>query len=264
MKIQIDDGFLEYEKIGKGIPLLFIHGYPLSRKIWTPQVNGLSDRATTISLDLRGHGDSFSFEGPYSMDLLASDCKRLLEYLHVKSPVVVCGLSMGGYVTMALYRNHPDLCKGMILTSTRPGPDSAEAKANRDASIKNVLEHGSSIIADNMLSKMISSVTLSTNPDLVKMIHCVMVNTSIQGIVGSLTGMRDRSDSIPLLTQIKCPVLVIHGIEDQLIPMKEAEMMNQQIPNSRLVKITDAGHLPNLEQPDIFNQAVRDFLLSLV
>jgi pimeloyl-ACP methyl ester carboxylesterase len=263
MQIKIANGFLEYEKLGKGIPLLFIHGYPLSRKIWKPQLDGLSDLALSISVDLRGHGDSFAFEGPYSMDTLASDCKRLLDDLTIKSPVVVCGLSMGGYISLAFYRAYPEIFKGMILTSTRSGPDSAEAKANRDASIKNALEFGAIYIADNMLPRLFSPVTLSTNPDLVKTVHEIMVNTSIQGIVGSLEGMKNRLDSTPLLSQISCPVLIIHGADDQLIPQKEAELMDRQIPNSRLIKIAEAGHLPNLEQPDRFNKAVWDFLQSL-
>jgi 3-oxoadipate enol-lactonase len=264
MKLLIDDGFLEYEILGNGFPLLLIHGYPLSRKIWLPQMAGLSDIASMISIDLRGHGDSFPFEGPYPMDLLAYDLKRLLDNLNLKKPVVVCGLSMGGYVTMALYRLHPEIFNGMILTSTRSGPDSLEVKANRDASILNAQKHGASFIADNMLLKLFSHVTLSNKPKLVKLIRGVIENTSIQGIVGALQGMKERPDSTILLSQIDCPLLIIHGTDDQLIPVKEAEIMNRQIPNSQLVKITDAGHLPNLEQPEKYNQAVRDFLLSLV
>ena len=96
MKINIDTGFLEYERRGNGIPLLLIHGYPLSRMIWEPQMDGLSDVASLISVDLRGHGDSFPFGGSYSMDLLASDCIKLMDDLQIKQPVVVSGLSMGG------------------------------------------------------------------------------------------------------------------------------------------------------------------------
>jgi pimeloyl-ACP methyl ester carboxylesterase len=91
-----------------------------------------------------------------------------------------------------------------------------------------------------------------------------MLETSINGVVGALLGMRDRPDLTPLLPQIKCPVLIIHGAYDQLIPLQEAEMMNQQITNSRLVVLPEAGHLPNMEQPEKYNQAIRDFILSLV
>ena len=91
-----------------------------------------------------------------------------------------------------------------------------------------------------------------------------MEKTSIQGIIGASQGMKERPDSTTLLPRIACPVLIIHGTDDQLVPINEAILMDQIIPNSRLVKISEAGHLPNLEQPDIFNQAVREFLGTLV
>ena len=263
MKVYIDPGYLEYDIRGKGVPILFIHGYPLSRKIWDLQMDGLSDIAMVISVDLRGHGESYPFEGPYSMDLLAEDCKHVLVDLNIKQPVLVCGLSMGGYVTLNLYRMYPQLFKGMILTSTRSGPDSPEGKVNRDASIKNALEHGASFIADNMIQKILSPVTTVSRPELVKSVHAIMADTSIQGIVGALQGMRDRPDSTPVLPKIDCPVLIIHGLDDQLIPIKEAESMKEQIPEANLVVLSEAGHLPNLEQPDKYNLAIRNFVLSI-
>jgi 3-oxoadipate enol-lactonase len=263
MKYQLDNGYLAYDRSGSGVPLLFIHGYPLSRKMWQPQLTGLSDIATVISLDMRGHGESYPFEGPYSMDLLAEDCYRLLKHLKVKPPLVVCGLSMGGYTTFALFRKYPHWFTGMILTATRPGQDSPEGKVNRDAGIKNVREHGVTFIVDNMLPKLVSPVTYSSNPRLVNSIHDIMMETSVNGVVGALQGMRDRPDSTPLLSQVKCPALIIHGVDDQLIPVKEAESMHQQLPGSQLVILPQAGHLPNLEQPDLFNRAVHKFLLDL-
>lgn len=260
MKFKLDNGFLAYNRIGTGIPLLLIHGYPLSRKIWLPQVTGLSTVASVISFDLRGHGDSYPFAGPYSMDMLADDCKLLLDDLHINIPIIVCGLSMGGYVTMALYRKYPGLFAGMILTSTRSGADSTEGKANRDVAIKNAREKGVPFIADGMLPKMVSPLTLSTNPGLIQTIRDIMLETSVNGVEGALQGMRDRPDSTPLISQISCPVLILHGADDQLIPVSEAELMSQKVKNSRLVVLPEAGHLLNMEQPDKFNRAVQDFI----
>jgi 3-oxoadipate enol-lactonase len=263
MKLILDNGFLAYDQSGKGIPLLFIHGYPLSRKIWLPQVTNLTGNASLVSVDLRGHGESYPFDGSYSMELLAEDCKRLLDEVNVTTPALICGLSMGGYVTLTLYRKYPLLFAGMILTSTRAGGDSPEGKANRDKSIKNVNEHGVAFIADGMLPKLVSPLTADLDPDLMNTIHDIMLETSVNGVVGALQGMRDRPDSTNLLSQISCPVLIIHGADDQLIPVHEAELMNQQIPNSKLVVLPKSGHLLNLEQPDQYNQAIRDFIQSL-
>jgi len=263
MQIHIDHGYLEYERAGQGVPLLFIHGYPLSRRIWDAQLDGLAGQALMVAMDLRGHGDSFPFEGPYMMDLLAEDCQKVLEHAHIRPPVVVCGLSMGGYITMALYRKYPQLFKGMILTSTRAGADTPEGKASRQASIVDVIEFGAGYIASGMSQKIVSPYTLSTQPTLVKTINGIMAKTSVQGIVGALQGMMERPDSTATLKEVNCPVLILHGVDDQLIPIKEAEKMRRVTPHSRLVRIQQAGHLLNMEQPEHFNQAISKYLSTL-
>jgi 3-oxoadipate enol-lactonase len=263
MKFMLENGFLEYERMGKGTPLLFIHGYPLSKKIWAAQTKKLTDIAEVISVDLRGHGESYPFSGPYTMDMLANDCYQLLNHLDIRPPFTICGLSMGGYVTFALYRQVPQLFKGMILTSTRAAADSPEGKTSRDTGIKNVQEHGVPFITDGMLPKIVSPKTLQANPSLVASIRSIMLETSVNGVSGALQGMRDRPDSTSLLTQIKCPVLIVHGADDQLILVSEAELMKQGIPDANLVIVPESGHLTNMEQPDLFNRAVRGFITSL-
>ncbi|PWB50869.1 MAG: alpha/beta hydrolase [Anaerolineales bacterium] len=263
MRFPLDSGYLEYQRSGSGIPLLFIHGYPLSRKIWQAQLSGLVDIAAMLAVDLRGHGASYPFDGPYWMDLLAKDCYRLVIEQKVDLPLVVCGLSMGGYITFALYRNHPEIFKGMILTSTRAAPDSPEGKVNREAGIKNVREQGVPVIVNGMLPKVVSTKTSTSNTALVSTIQQIMLETSVNGVIGALHGMRDRPDSTPLLAKITCPVLIVHGADDQLIPVAEAELMSRLIPYAQLVVIPDSGHLPNMEQPQFFNQAVRDYLDGL-
>jgi 3-oxoadipate enol-lactonase len=263
MKFILDNGFLVYERGGIGTPILFIHGFPLSRKIWNAQQEGLSDIADIISVDLRGFGDSFPFQAPYSMELFAEDCTRLLESEKISSPLIICGLSMGGYITLALYRNYPQLFKAMILTSTRSGADSDQGKVNREKTIINVREHGVGNIVDDMLPKLVSNTTLSTRPSLLNTLRSIMLETSVQGVIGSSEGMKNRTDSTSLLSQIKFPVLIIHGADDQLIPISEAEDMHRQIANSHLEIIPAAGHLLNMEQPDLYNQIIRDFIISL-
>lgn len=263
MKYKLEGGFITYDQVGNGIPLLFIHGYPLSRKIWLDQIESLSTKASLISVDLRGHGESYPFEGPYPMDLLAEDCKRLLDDININYPILVCGLSMGGYVTFSLYQKYPEIFKGMILTSTRSSADTIEGKANRDAAIRNVNDHGVPFIAESLLPKLVSPITFSSKPDLVNTITTIMLETSIQGIIGASQGMRDRRDSTSLLAQISCPVLLIHGEDDQIISIKETETMHNQIPNSKLVVVPKAGHLLNMEQPGQFNQALLEFISSV-
>jgi len=263
VKLLLDNGFLVYDRSGNGTPILFIHGFPLSRKIWNAQQEGLIDIADIISVDLRGFGQSFPYEAPYSMELLADDCIRLLERENIPYPLVICGLSMGGYITLALYRKYPQLFKAMILTSTRAGADSDQGKVNRENTINNVREHGVGYIVDDMLPKLLSNSTLSTRPSLVNTLRNIMLDTSVPGVIGSSEGMKNRADSTSLLSEINFPVLIVHGADDQLIPISEAENMHRQIANSHLEIVPAAGHLLNMEQPDLYNQIIRDFIISL-
>jgi len=263
MHIRVNDLNLLVEQRGAGIPLLFIHGYPLSSRIWLPQLEGLSKFARTIALDLRGHGESDVAEGPYEMDLLAEDCCAVLDALGIDQPVVVCGLSMGGYVTFAFYRKYPERVAGLILSATRAGEDSPEAKANRDRAASLAQEQGSGAVAESMLPKMLSPKTYSNRQELVHQVWDIMQATSVQGIVGDLMGMKSRPNSVPTLAKIDKPTLILHGSDDQLIPLSEAVAMRTAIQGASLRVMPDAGHLLNMEQPDPFNQAIRAFIQEL-
>jgi pimeloyl-ACP methyl ester carboxylesterase len=111
-----------------------------------------------------------------------------------------------------------------------------------------------------MLPKMLSPKTLASKPDVVARVQRMMASTSVAGVVGDLLGMKVRADSTSLLAKIQVPTLVICGADDALIPPGESEAMHAAIKNSRLVRVPEAGHLVSLEQPDLFNAAVREFL----
>lgn len=260
MKIQLNGWTISYDTAGEGKPLLFIHGYPLSRKIWEPQASGLAAYARVILPDLRGHGDSDPLPGPYSVDMLAEDCVHLLNTLGITQPVVVCGLSMGGYVALAFYKKFVERTAGLILAATRAAADSPEGKANREKAILLAQTSGATQIANSMLPKMFAPSTYDEQPKLVDQVHNIMAETPVEGIIGALQAMKDRPDSTPLLPSITKPVLIVHGNNDQLIPAAEAHAMQSAIPGSELVIIEQAGHLLNLEQPGVFNQAVHQFL----
>ena len=118
MNVQVNGFSMAYTSAGSGLPVVFVHGYPLSRRIWEPQASGLSDAARVLAPDLRGHGESQPVPGPYSMDLLADDLNAFLDVLGSVRPVVLCGHSMGGYVAFAFWRKYAARLAGLILTST--------------------------------------------------------------------------------------------------------------------------------------------------
>jgi len=243
--------------------MVFVHGYPLSRRIWDSQIEGLADVARLIAPDLRGHGDSGATPGTYSMDLLADDCLALLEALGIDQQVVLCGLSMGGYVAFAFYRKFPEKVAGLILAATRSGEDSPEGKANRDKAADLARQGGPNAIAGSMLPKMLSPKSYVGRPELVHSVMEIMQGTSLDGILGDLMGMKSRPDSTPALRAIEKPVLILHGSDDQLIPPSEAIAMQEAIPGAQLQVLPDAGHLLNMEQPLLFNKAIRGFLREI-
>jgi 3-oxoadipate enol-lactonase len=266
MEAMINGVNIAFDLAGNGVPLLLIHGYPLNRTLWHNQLSALGDIANMVIPDLRGHGESGTGEQvdadfpAYPMEMLADDCHALLDHLKITQPIVIGGLSMGGYVAFAFYRKYSQLVAGLILAATRSGEDSAEGRISRDKAAELAKKSGPSAIAESMLPKMMSPKTYSSKLELVDQVLAMMRTTSVGGIVGDLTGMKMRQDSTPLLPQITVPALILHGADDQLIPHQEAYAMQAALPNAKLCIIPDAGHLIPLEQTDVTNQTIRDFL----
>ncbi len=263
MTEKYDDFTMAYQDTCDQQVLLLIHGFPLDSAMWELQLQDLADVARVIAPDLRGHGRSDSVPGPYSMELFSKDIAGLLDYLNIDQPVVVCGLSMGGYIALDFYRRYPERVAGLILTATRAGADSDEGKAGRSKSVATVEAEGTEPIIAGMLPKLMAPDSYEDD-ELVDFVKEIMEGTSVEGMIGALQAMRDRPDSTSTLGKIAVPTLIIHGENDQLIPVAEAEAMYRAIEEAEMVVIENAGHLPNLEQPDVFNDAVVDFLEELM
>lgn len=263
MQVKLADFNMAYAQAGEGLPVLLVHGYPLNKEIWQSQLEGLSSLARVITPDLRGYGDSSSTSGAYSMDLLAEDCHALLQALGVPPPVVVGGLSMGGYVAMAYARKFPTEVAGLLLVSTRAAADSPEAANNRLKAQETARTAGLETIFDNMLPRLLSPRNLAENPELVQRVRQIMATSSLNGVLGALEGMRQRPDSLDVLLAFKKPALIIHGADDQLIPHVEAGAMHAALSDSQMVVLDRAAHLPSLEQPEAFNHAMAAFLKRL-
>ena len=263
MRAQLPGLLMAYTDEGEGLPLLLLHGYPLSRRLWQPQVEALSGAARVIAPDLRGHGDTEVPPGPYTVDQLADDAAHLLDALAITTPVVVGGLSLGGYIALAFQRRYPQRTAALILAATRAGADSPAAQANRDQSAATAQSEGAPAIVAAMLPKLLAARTYTDQPAVVAEARAIMHRATVPGLVGALMALKTRPDATAQLAGITVPVLVIHGADDTLIPPSEAEAAARALPHSRLVLVPNSGHLLNLEQPAEFNAAVRTFLASL-
>ncbi len=245
---------------GEGPAVLFVHGYPLDRTIWTPQLEAL-DGWRRIAPDLRGMGQSDAPDLGYSMATYASDLAALLDALGIER-TVLCGLSMGGYVVFEFLRRWRSRVSGLVLIATRAEADSPEARRARDAAANEAREGGARVIAEAMLPKLLAPGAAEV---LVERVRSLIAAIPVPGIVGALGAMRDRPDSTALLPTLGgLPTLVIAGGDDQLIPVSQTSAMAAAIPGARLVVAPGAAHLPTLETPSIVTDALRSFLGTLV
>jgi 3-oxoadipate enol-lactonase len=258
--VKLSDINICFEQHGSGPPLLFIHGYPLHRQLWEGQWTALADAAQVIVPDLRGHGESEPGVAPHTMQNLAQDCFDLLDNLGISAPLLVCGLSMGGYIAMAMLRSHPERIAGLILTATRSEADTPEVKANRDQSILLAKTQGAKPIIDSMLPRLLSPKSFASRPEIVQTAYEIMSLISVNTMIKDLLGLKERLDSTSLLAASTQPMLIIHGADDQIVPLAEAQALQQIIPDAQLTILPDAGHLLNLEQPGLFNAAIRQFI----
>jgi 3-oxoadipate enol-lactonase len=260
MELHLPGFSMYYETHGRKTPLLLIHAFPLYGQMWAPQIGELAKDTYLIIPDMRGFGKSDQPEAVYHMETQADDCMALLEELGIDRPVVIGGLSMGGYISLAFYRKYPHTVAGLILAATRASADTAEGKTNREQAAEKTRNLGVAALVSDLLPKMMAQKSYVDKPELVSQVESMMLSASVNGIVGALLGMKERPDSQDLLAQIDIPTLILHGKDDQLIPSQTAEEMHDSIKDSLLLIIPDAGHLLNLEQPQVFNQAVKEFL----
>jgi len=252
---------LAYSDRGDGLPVVWIHGLPHNRSLWANQLDAVGDGVRSIAPDLRGFGDSPA-EAPYSIDRYADDIAELLDGLAVPA-AVIGGISMGGHICFAFWRRYRRRVLGLILADTRAGTDDEAAKNRRRSLIALARDKGAAAVADAQIIGMLGATTRKTRPDLVASTHSMLASAPVGGIIGALEAMMNRADSTSTLATIDVPTLVIGGKEDALTQIKEVRGLHQAIADSDLVVIPRAGHLPNIEQPEAFNAAVRSFLVRV-
>ena len=234
--------------------ILFIHGFPFDHAMWRHQVVALS-RWRCLAPDVRtGQRDSVA---SYARDLIA-----LLDESGVDA-VVVCGLSMGGYISFELLRQVPARVRAVILCNTKAAPDTPEGKRWRDVLAEKARALGAGAVAEELIPKVLARVTREQRTDVVREVREMIERQAVAGIVGTLHALRDRPDSTELLGGIRVPVLVIAGDDDQITPALGMQEMARAIPGARFELIPNAGHLTPLEQPALVNSRLNEFLEML-
>ena len=251
---------LDYSDDGHGLPLVLIHGFANDRTLWQPQIEALRPRYRVIAPSLRGFGDSSDTDGgPVSMDTYAQDVVHLLDHLGVAS-AVVGGISLGGYVALAMALNHRERVCGLVLANTRAGADPAEWKPFREEMVRTVTARGAEAVVDNYADKPFGP---DCTPLVKEGVRAMIRRQRTPGLVSGTRGMAERPDRTPALSSIRVPTLVIHGTDDQYIPASEAEVMHRGIAGSRYVNLQRAGHLSNVDSAPQFNAALESLLTGI-
>ena len=241
---------LAYERIGRGAPLVLIHGFPLDHTIWDEVVPLLKDDFDLILPDLRGFGQSDAGNAAYTMRDLADDIASLLDHLGLES-AVLAGHSMGGYVALAFADAYPHRTRGLALVASQAAADSPERKAGRYAQAQKIAEDGIGETVAGM------TVKLTADERVRKFVHDLMRKQKPAGYIGALKAMAERAEKLSMLEKTSFPVLIVHGGADALIPLQMEIPLN--VPRTRVVELSGVGHMPMMESP----REVADALKSL-
>ena len=266
MQLQISPEIqISYDNVGAGQPLVLLHAFPLYHEMWRNQIREFAPDYQIIAPDARGFGESTAFddlgidEKP-SLEIVARDVNALLDELNVTQPIILCGLSMGGYTALEFARQFPQRLAGLILCDTRADAESDEAKKSRDEMIEFARHHNGEEVAEKMLPKLLGATTRAHNLAVAARVRELAMDLTGHNAAAMLMALRNRRDSTGLLGEIKVPTLVVGGAQDEICPPEIMGAMAAQIHGARHETIRDAGHLSNLEAPESFNAVLREWL----
>lgn len=225
--------------------------------MWQPQLDAFPGcRVLAISLP------GFDGVAPLSDASIDGYADHILGRIDAEgvARAVVGGVSMGGYIGLALLRRAPERVAGLILADTRSGADTDDAREGRLKMLETLDREGVEAIAAEMVPKLLGKTTQAQRPDVVSAVRGLILKQERAGVAGAVRAIMSRADSTPLLGTVTVPTLVIVGEEDTITPPAEAEKIHAGIAGSTLVRISGAGHMPNIETPEAFNAAVARFL----
>jgi 3-oxoadipate enol-lactonase len=264
--VDLDGRTLAWREAGAGWPVVLLHAFPLSSRMWDAQLARAPEGYRFIAPDLRGFGRSDlaragSAAPAVSVEAYARDIAALMDGLEIDSAVIV-GLSLGGYVAFEMYRQLSARFSGLVLADTRPQADTPEGRAGRLRLRRDLAAGGPSVVADQMIAMLLSDRSREEQPDLAADLKAMIEENETAGIDAGIGALMDRPDSTGDLPAISCATLILVGEHDTIAPPSVADTMRAAIPRATLVVLPRAGHLSNLEQPDVFSTALADFLVA--
>jgi 3-oxoadipate enol-lactonase len=258
--LEVKDDHIHVIDRGAGKVLLFLHAFPFQAAMWDYQIEAFEGTNRCLAIDLPGFGGSSSprSEPAASMQRWANLVVAVLDQLGVEQTTVV-GCSMGGYLAMALLRHHPDRVARLVLSYTRALSDDGPGAARR-TDTQQQIRSGSELtsLAKSLVESQLSAGSMART-DLVSYVHALADGATAEGWIAALEAMKTRPDSMLLLRQAQVPALVVVGELDRITPIADARSLRLLL-KGELAVIPNVGHLPNIEDPIAFNEALASFL----
>jgi len=253
----IDEGLVNASTI------IFIHGFPLNKAMWNKQVGELKENYRVIAYDIRGHGNSDAGDDDFSIELFVNDLLSLMDTLKIDK-TILCGFSMGGYIALNAIENYPERFNALLLCDTNCAADLSEAKEKRMKTIEIIKEKGLEQYAEESLKKLFAPISFSKQIEEITIVREMIMKTSKQSLFKTLHALAERAETCTKLHEIKVPVLIMVGREDEITPPDVALSMHEKIKGSTIHIIDHAGHLSNMENPEQFNNQLRKFFETLI
>lgn len=249
---------LNYDDQGSGDPIVFVHGHPFDHSMWKYQVPRFSKEYRLIMPDLRGYGKTGVTPDRVMLDEMALDILHLLEALSIDS-AIFCGLSMGGQIVLDFYRLFPHKVKALIIVDSDARGETPESYRQRLEKAESILKTGMKQHTDDTIHQYIAAASMANKP-MYSHLYEMMSTTQAIGAAAAHRGRAERRDHLAILPSVHIPTLILVGDEDYFTPLPIARLMSDTIPEAQLAVIAGAGHLPNMEASDIFNEILFDFL----
>jgi len=239
--------------------IVFVHGFPFDHIMWQAQVEELSKEYFCVTYDIRGLGESSVGDGQSTMEMFVDDLEKIIDELKLNQPIL-CGLSMGGYISLRAVERMTEKFRALILCDTKSTADDDEGRLKRAAAIKQInLGEFDPFIESFVLNCFGEKFIKEDNEEYRKVVERSKKNNPL-GVKGCLLAMAGRTDTTGNLQKIKLPTLIICGSEDKLTPPSVMKPMAEQIPNSEFILVESAGHMTPIEYPKVISRAIKDFL----
>lgn len=261
LKIVVNGVTISYNDNGpyKAPAIIFIHGFPFNKSMWDAQCKALKDTYRVVAYDVRGHGHSESGTEEFTIDLFVSDLIGLMDALGFQK-VMLCGLSMGGYIALRAIEQYPDRFEALVLSDTQCESDTPQAREKRLETIEKIKQDGIREYAEQTLKNLVAPETFVNRKEEIRAIREMILNTSKNSLYRTLLALSIRRETCSKLASIRIPVLVMVGRNDQVTPPEKAEQIHENIRESVLHFIDHAGHIANMENPAAFNSTLKKFV----